>query len=373
MFKVDTGAEASILPRTVYNRLQHKPKLLASNARIITYGAKESIPVDGQCICQVTLMNGTTRHLRFLVVPFDEEPLLGLRATRHMDLISVAAVLIKSPSSKHDAVLEGAGKFDEKVEMNSVVSPFREIFGGIRLLKSFLYTIHLKEEAQAYAVATPRRVPFPYYDKVKQELDRMLALGVIKEETGPTEWVSPMVLAPKPSGAVRICVDFTHLNKWVTRERYQLPTTDELFAKLRGAKYFSTLDACSGFWQIPLSDESSRLTTFLTPYGRFRFTRLPFGLNSGPEVFHRAMRTILDGLEGVESYIDDVLIWAVTEEEHNQRLRQVLERCKQHGLQLNGAKCTFGAQQVRYFGHILTAEGVRPTVANKGHAKYKLQ
>ena len=182
-----------------------------------------------------------------------------------------------------------------------------------------------------------------------------------------------MVLAPKPSGAVRICVDFTHLNKWVTRERYQLPTTDELFAKLRGAKYFSTLDACSGFWQIPLSDESSRLTTFLTPYGRFRFTRLPFGLNSGPEVFHRAMRTILDGLEGVESYIDDVLIWAVTEEEHNQRLRQVLERCKQHGLQLNGAKCTFGAQQVRYFGHILTAEGVRPTVAHKGHAKYKLQ
>ena len=85
MFKVDTGAEASILPKTVYNRLRHKPKLLASNARIITYGAKESIPVDGQCICQVTLENGTTRHLRFLVVPFDEEPLLGLRATRHMD------------------------------------------------------------------------------------------------------------------------------------------------------------------------------------------------------------------------------------------------------------------------------------------------
>ena len=207
MFKVDTRAEASIMPRTVYNRLRHKPNLLASNARIITYGAKESIPVDGQCICQVTLENGTTRHLRFLVVPFDEEPLLGLRATRHMDLISVAAVLIKSPSSKHDSVLEGAGKFDEKVEMNSVVSPSREIFGGIRLLKSFLYTIHLKEEAPA-AVATPRRVPLPYYDKVKEELDRMLALGAIKEETGPTEWVSPMVVAPKPSGAVRICVDF---------------------------------------------------------------------------------------------------------------------------------------------------------------------
>ena len=166
MFKVDTGAEASILPRTVYNRLLHRPQLLASKARIIRYGAKESIPVEGQCICQVTLVNGTTRHLRFLVVPFDEEPLLGLRATRHMDLISVAAVLIKSPSAKHDSVL-GAGKFDDKVEMNSVVSSFREIFGGIGFLKSFLYTMHLKEEAQAYAVATPRRVPLPYYDKLE--------------------------------------------------------------------------------------------------------------------------------------------------------------------------------------------------------------
>ena len=79
----------------------------------------------------------------------------------------MAAVLIKSPSAKHDSVLEGAGKFDEKVEMNSVVSSFREIFGGIGFLKSFLYTMHLKEEAQAYAVATPRRVPLPYYDKLE--------------------------------------------------------------------------------------------------------------------------------------------------------------------------------------------------------------
>ena len=155
-------------------------------------------------------------------------------------------------------------------------------------------------------------------------------------------------------------MDYTHLNKFVTRERYQLPTAEEIFARLKGAKYFSTLDACSGFWQIPLSEDSSKLTTFLTPHGRFQFTRLPFGLNSGPEVFHRAMRMILDGLDGVECYIDDVLIWADTKEKHDERLQQVLERCKENGLQLNAAKCQFRVQQVKYFGHILTKDGILP-------------
>ena len=125
---------------------------------------------------------------------------------------------------------------------------------------------------------------------------------------------------------MRICVDYGKLNESVQREHYHLPTAEEIFAKMKGAKYFSTLDAAAGFWQIPLDPTSSPLTTFITPFGRFRFKRLPFGLSSGPEVFHRTMHHILSGLEGVDCFIDNVIIWGSTREEHDQQVRRFLER-----------------------------------------------
>jgi hypothetical protein len=188
----------------------------------------------------------------------------------------------------------------------------------------------------------------------------MVELGIVAQVTEPTDWVSPMVVVPKKSGGVRICVDFSRLNESVKRERYQLPTSEELFAKLQEAKYFSTLDAASGFWQIPLDDESSHLTTFLTPQGRFRFTRSPFEINSGPEVFYRVMSVILEGIPGVECYIDDTLVWGDSMETHDERLRQVLERCRQEGLRLNPGKCKLRISSVKYFGHCLTADGIHP-------------
>ena len=205
--------------------------------------------------------------------------------------------------------MEGGAIPNTKIFSDPVASQYQDVFEGLGFLRSYPYKIALKADATPHAVVTPRRIPLPYHQKVKDELKRMQSLGVIEEVTQPTEWVSPMVVVPKRSGDVRICVDYVHLNRSVKRGHYQLPTAEELFAKMQGAKFFTSLDAASGFWQIPLADESSELTTFLTPYGRFRFTRLPFGLNSGSEVFHRAMHTILQGIEGVTCYIDDVLIW----------------------------------------------------------------
>jgi hypothetical protein len=128
---------------------------------------------------------------------------------------------------------------------------------------------------------------------------------------------------------------------------------------MQGARYFTTLDAESGFWQIPLSKDSSFLTTFITPFGRFRCKRLPFGISSGPEVFQRVMRQILTGLEGVDCFIDDIVIWGTTLEEHDQRLRSVLERCRANGLTLNEGKCHVRRNEVKFFGHVLSDQGLR--------------
>ena len=141
--------------------------------------------------------------------------------------------------------------------------------------------------------------------------------------TDPTEWCAGMVVVPKQNDKVRICVDLTRLNESVERERHILPAVDQTLAQLAGAKIFSKLDANSGFWQVPLSTESTHLTTFITPFGRYCFKRLPFGITSAPEHFQRRMSEILEGISGVVCHMDDVLIHGKSQEDHDQTLLTV--------------------------------------------------
>lgn len=213
-------------------------------------------------------------------------------------------------------------------------------YGEHGTLKTEPVKIELREDAVPYAVHTARRVPFPMLQKVKDELVRMEQNGVIERVTQPTEWCAPMVPVQKRNtNRARICVDLTKLNKSVKRERYILPTADEITSKLSGATVFSSLDAASGFWQIPLHPDSCKLTTFITPFGRYCFKRLPFGITSAPEIFQRKMLETLEGLEGVEIFMDDILVYGSTTEEHDTRLEKVFRRIESAGLKLNKEKC----------------------------------
>ena len=189
-----------------------------------------------------------------------------------------------------------------KAAENSVTLDYIDIFTGIGHMEGYPYTIQVKKDSTPYAATAPRGISYPLLDKVKAELQWMVEYGVIEEVTEPTAWMSPMVPVPKKNGSFRICVDLTRRNQSVQREQFQLPTADQLFASLHGAKYFTTLDAASEFYQIPLSKDCSSLTTSISPFGRYCFKRLPFGITSGPEVFHRAMQHILAG-QAVQSVI----------------------------------------------------------------------
>ena len=134
-----------------------------------------------------------------------------------------------------------------------------------------------------------------------------------------------MVIAPKPGNKIRECVDLTQLNKAVKREVHPMASVDESLAKFQGSRIFSKLDANSGFWQIPLDKASRLLTTFVTPYGRYCFNRLPFGISSASKVFQRTMSHMLEGLDGVICHMDDILIHGPTQEIHDQRVWRVLK------------------------------------------------
>ena len=208
----------------------------------------------------------------------------------------------------------------------------------------------------------PQQVPIPLRKETERELQRMERNGVISRVEDPTGMVCPDA-TPKSSGKVRVCVDLTKLNQFVQRKNHPLSTTDTTFANLAGARYFSRLDANSGFWQIKLSERSKPLTTFITPWGRYCFNVLPFRISSGSEKFQKCMSQILEGLDGVECNIDDVLVHGATQEEHDRRLEAVHQRLSNANDTLNADKCVFNVSSVQFLGQIVGPDGIKPDAA----------
>lgn len=164
----------------------------------------------------------------------------------------------------------------------------------------------IKIDKQITPVIHPcRKVPFALQDKLKEELDRMESLEVVKKIDEPTEWVNSLVIVEKKNGKLRICLDPRNLNKAIKREHFKLPTREEIMAQFANVKYVSKLDASSGFWQLKLDEASSRLCTFNTPHRRYRFLRLPFGIASAPEVYHKTIHMLYEHIEGA----DTVHLW----------------------------------------------------------------
>ena len=187
----------------------------------------------------------------------------------------------------------------------------------------------------------------------------METAGVISKVDKPTQWCASMVTVPKKSGDVRICVDLKPLNESVLWEVRPMQKVDETLAQLAGAALFSKLDVNSGFWQIPLAEESRSLTTFVTPFGRYRFNKLPFGISSAQELFQKWISKVLEGLDGVVCQVDDVLDFGKDQAEHDTQVIAALERIEKAGVTLNKDKCEFWKRQLKFLGHLIDAEGIR--------------
>ena len=167
----------------------------------------------------------------------------------------------------------------------------------------------------------------------------------------------------KKDGSLRFCVDFRQLNAATVKDAHPLPRIDDLLDALHGAKWFSTLDLKSGYWQVPIAEQDKEKTAFRTSSGQlFEFNQVPFGLCNAPATFSRLMDRVLAGLhwETCLFYLDDIIVFSSTWEEHLARLREVFERLRHAKLKLGPTKCTFAAKEDSYLGHRVTEEGLLP-------------
>ena len=333
VFKLDTGAECNVISKEVYDSVSKQP-LQKTRTKLVAFGGHKLNPCGkAHVLCEY---KGRYRVLEFMIVDGNVQNVLGKRSCSELKLVK-----------RVDAI------------ERCITDDYADVFQGLGCIKDVIHHIKLDENARP-VVHPPRRVPITLRSRVKDELDRMEALGVAERVHEPSDWVNSMVTVIKPNGKLRICIDPRDLNKAIKREHFPTKTVEEVVARMPNAKIFSVLDASSGFWQIELDQESSKLCTFNTPFGRYRFKRLPFGICSAQDVFQDVMSEIFSGIEGIEVIVDDLLIWGENQQQHDERLRQVLERARQKNLKLNKEKSQIALDEISYIGHVLSKEGLKP-------------
>ena len=204
----------------------------------------------------------------------------------------------------------------------------------------------------------PRRVPYHMEDEMNKQIDDMLDRNIIEKSNSP--WTSGVVLAKKKDGSLRFCVDYRRLNAATVKDAYPLPRIDESLDSLSGAKWFSTLDLCSGYWQVSMDETDKLKTAFATKRGLFHFNVMPFGLYNAPAYFERLMETILSGLQWQICliYLGGIIVVGNTFKNMLDNLTQVFDRLLSSNLKFKAKKCHLFSKTVEFLGHLVSEEGV---------------
>lgn len=340
IFKLDTGSPVNLISLKLFQEIfgKNKPRIDKKNWNLSTV-SNDKIPVVGSVYLLCNLHGSDKKHrLEFIVANIDCNPLLGSKTCENLNLVT----RISSIEGKYNYIFQ---KYSNVLsnEVGTIGPP---------------YHIKLSDNAVP-RIDGQRKIPFAMKDNLKIELERMEKLGIIERVTEPTEWVNSIVIVKKSNGKLRICLDPRYLNKFIVTSSSSIPTFEQIVSNLTGAKYFSVLDCNSGFWQIPLDSESSKLCTFNSPLGgRYLFKKLPFGLSCSSEAFQERINFIFENQPGVALYIDDVIVWGNSVEEHDQRLQNVLEIASRSGLKFNKDKCKLGLQEIKFLGHIFSDQSI---------------
>lgn len=332
-FQIDTGSSVNTLPREYATNIQPTTQVLKTwtDTRMLPIGvSRESVRNP---------KTGKKYSVEFVVTNDDLQPLIGLNASTQMKLVTVEL-------GNMQRILKVNIQDEYKDVMSDSVGRLPDIHS-------------LKVDDTVTPVIMPaRRVPVALRPKLKAELGRLVELGVLAPVEEPTPWVNQMVAATKKDGSIRVCIDPRELNKALQREHYTMPVLDDVLHDLSESRLFTKADLKSGYWHVVLDEESSKLTTFQTCCGRYRWLRLPFGLSVSAEIFQRKLIQNLQGLPGVVCIADDVIIHGKNVEEHDHNLRLFLQRCRERGIRLNKDKLELRTNSFTFMGHRITNDGV---------------
>lgn len=361
--EVDSGSVCSIVNLRTMRKLGISKKALRPCTRGVRTYTQQPVSLVGEVEVQVKY-SGREAQLPLLVTKGAGISILGRDWFQPLG-ISVeglhqlqGAAVSRNCSGECDPAAGRQHTSGTKVA--TLLGDFPEVFKP-ELGKSKGPAVRIEVEDQA----TPkfhkaRQVPFALLPKVDEAIEKLVEQGIYVP-VKHSRWATPIVPILKKNGKMRICGDYKGtLNPVVKWETYPLPTPEQLLARLGGCSVFSRLDLDQAYQQLSVDEDTAMLLTVTTHKGLFKVTRLQFGVAVAVAIFQRYMEELLSGLEGVQCFLDDILIGGRTVAEHDDRLRRVLQRIQDDGLRLNADKCAFRVKEVRYLGYRINKDGVRP-------------
>eukprot|EP00253_Pinus_taeda_P026215 PITA_26215 len=312
-----------------------------------------------------SLVNCKTKTIYYKDDSGQQQELQGIKHPVQIRPIT-ASQLAKCLRKKCQIYAIQVGYADQKGKVSAldnipVVQEFVDVFPeevpGLPPKRDIDFTIELIPGAAPVSQA-PYRMSVPELTELKMQLQELLDKNYIRPNVSP--WGAPVLFVKKKDGTLRLCIDYRLLNNLTIKNKYPLPRIDELFDQVKGAKVFSKIDLRSGYHQIRIKEDDIAKTAFRTHYGHYEFVVLPFGLNNAPATFMCLMNNVFDRFldKFVLIFIDDILIYSRSHEEHKEHLRMVLQTLREHQLYAKFSKCDFFKEEIQYLGHVITKEGI---------------
>lgn len=328
------------------------------------YISKAIVKVDKNNKCIVSILNSCVIDQLFTPISIELEKLPNTSLILNTN--SESSKQNREHLLKQNLRLDHLN-FEEKKSVTDICYKFNDIFflpnDQLSSTSTIEHEINVTNTSPIFTKSY--RYPEVHKKEVNNQIDKMLSQGIIQPSTSP--WSSPLWVVPKKIDSSgkrkwRIVIDYRKLNDVTIGDAFPLPNIEDILDQLGHSKYFTTLDLASGFHQINMKKSDQQKTAFSTPLGHYEYTRMPFGLKNAPATFQRLMNSILTGLQGLECfvYIDDIVVYASSIEEHTAKLHKIFTRLRQNNLKLQPDKCEFLRREVSYLGHIISDEGVKP-------------
>ena len=328
--------------------IANEPGLKVINC-VITLSEERTIPL--------LIVNQTNRHFKIY-----RHGLVAKMVPTHENNIINTCSVIKNGSTDSKINLKDLDvpeKYRSKIE--KLILKNKNLFASKDSELGHTDTVKMKIDTGSTKPIKlrPYRTPIKNREVIDKAVDEMLDADVVRRSNSP--WSFPVVIVDKKDGTKRFCIDFRKLNQVTKKNSYPLPLIDDILALLGKAKFFTSLDLKSGYWQVLMDEKDKEKTAFACHRGLFEFNVMPFGLSNAPAVFQELMSIVLNGCNDFAiAYLDDILIFSETFEEHMFHLNNIFERLSQHGLKLKLKKCSFLQTEVNYLGFIIDKDGIKP-------------
>ena len=348
----DTGAKISVCGYNQAKKWNLVDRITKTQVKIKPYKS-EVIPAIGVAKCAVTF-GQTSVPVSWYVIKESCEPVLSGNKAKQLGIIKF------SPCPEAFMPVNMIEQ-EDKNSLQEILQKYPENFKGIGKLRNYEVKLHVNPESKPVA-EPPRQIPYHLKERVNKALKEMILNDVIEEHPvgDQAPWVSNIVIAPKDDGEIRITLDAKNVNKAIYSTNRPIPRQEDIKAQLAGSKFFSKLDLKSAFWQLEIRPDSRYLTTFHANDKLYRYKRLVMGLKPAQGELNAALQPLFSHIPHAHILHDDLIIAAITQAEHDKAVEQVMQVILEAGITLNPKKCVFGKSEIKFWGLIVGADGVRP-------------